>query len=251
GQGAPEFLRTHPVTVSRIADTRGRAAKHPYRHYPDSLSYQLIKTKLRVYQSNDLNNTYKSFQILQQQGTPEQRAVARYGAGLIDLNLQHFDTARKTFNRLIKLYPNQPQFIMARAQTAYEAKNYAKALTLFKNASKLFPSNKPIKIEYLTTLLKTSHPKTAKDLLLPMLYEGKRTPYIYKLLAQAYGDLNKNAQSHRYLAEYYYAIGQIRDAITQTKLALKANDLNFYLSAILDQRLNFFILEEKASKLNL
>ena len=44
----PEFLRTHPVTASRIADTRGRAEKYPYRHYPDSFNYQLAKAKLRV-----------------------------------------------------------------------------------------------------------------------------------------------------------------------------------------------------------
>ena len=142
------------------------AEKHPYRHYPDSLSYQLIKTKLKVYESDNLNNTYKYFQTFQRQGTIEQRAVARYGAGLVDLNLQHFDSAEATFNRLIKQYPNQPQFIMAKALTAYEAKNYTKALTLFKNASKLFPNNKPIKIEYLSALLKTNHPKTAKQLLL-------------------------------------------------------------------------------------
>jgi predicted Zn-dependent protease len=36
GAGAPEFLRTHPVTASRIADTRGRAETYPYRQVPDS-----------------------------------------------------------------------------------------------------------------------------------------------------------------------------------------------------------------------
>ena len=31
GRDIPEFLRTHPVTASRISDTRGRAEKYPYR----------------------------------------------------------------------------------------------------------------------------------------------------------------------------------------------------------------------------
>ena len=35
GHGTPEFLLTHPVTVSRIADTRSRAEKFAYRQYLD------------------------------------------------------------------------------------------------------------------------------------------------------------------------------------------------------------------------
>ena len=251
GQGIPEFLRTHPVTASRIADTRGRAEQYPYRHYPDSIAYQLIKTKLQVHASPNLNNTKKIFQKLQHQGTAQQRAVALYGSGLTDIKLQHFDAARTTFNRLIKLYPEQPHFAMARAHTAYQAKDYPRALALFKKASQIFPNNQPIKIEYLSASLKTGHPEMARDLLLPMLYEEQPNPYVYKLLAQAYGNLHQNAKSHRYLAEYFYATGQTRNAIIQAKLALKAKDLNFYLSAIMDQRLNFFILEEKASRLDL
>lgn len=251
GQGIPEFLRTHPVTVSRIADTRDRAEKYPYRQFPNSLAYQLIKAKLKVLESSNLNTSNKYFQTLQNQGTPEQRAVALYGSGLIALKLQHFTEANKIFNQLIKLYPNQAHFTTARARTAYEAKNYTTALKLFKNAAKRFPNNRPIKIEYLSALLQTGHPKMARDLLLPMVYNNKRSPYVNKLLAQAYGDLKQDAESHRYLAEYYYSIGQTREAITQTKLALKAKDINFYLSSILNQRLRFFILEEKASKLDI
>lgn len=245
----PEFLRTHPITVSRIADTRGRAEKNPYRHFPDSWGYQLIKTKLRVYLATDLNATYQYFQKLQNQGTAEQRAVAQYGAGLVAGKLHNFTVARKNFNHLVKLYPEQAHFANAQAQIALATKNYKKALKLYQQALKISPNNKPLILEYLSALLKAGHPQTAKALLLPMLYEEKITPHIYKLLAQSFSALQQEAESHRYLSEYYYATGQIKAAITQVKLALKAKDLNFYLSSILDQRLIFFTMEEKISKL--
>jgi predicted Zn-dependent protease len=66
----------------------------------------------------------------------------------------------------------------------------------------------------------------------------------YKLLARSYGDQGQEAEAHRYMAEYYYANGQTRAAITQVRLAQKAKGLNFYLAAILDDRLNFFLNEE-------
>jgi predicted Zn-dependent protease len=76
-------------------------------------------------------------------------------------------------------------------------------------------------------------------------YEQQQYPVYFALLARTYGKLNNTTESHRYLAEYYYSVGNTRAALTQIKLAQKADDLNFYLSAILDQRLQFFYEEER------
>ena len=55
---------------------------------------------------------------------------------------------------------------------------------------------------------------------------------------------------HRFIAEYYYAIGQTEAAIMQINLAKKSKDNNFYLQAILNDRLRFFQDEEKERKRN-
>ena len=44
----PEYLSTHPVTTGRIADSRNRAEQYAYRQHPDSLSYHLVRARLRV-----------------------------------------------------------------------------------------------------------------------------------------------------------------------------------------------------------
>ena len=97
GQNIPEFLRTHPVTASRISDTRGRAETYPYKQYPDSLGYQLTKAKIRVLTSTDNAETLKYFKTRSTQGTTEQRTVARYGLGLSALNSQKFTEAETIF----------------------------------------------------------------------------------------------------------------------------------------------------------
>jgi predicted Zn-dependent protease len=78
----------------------------------------------------------------------------------------------------------------------------------------------------------------------------QRLPIYWELLAQAYSDLNQPAESHRYLAEYYYAMGQTKDAILQIKLAQESKGLNFQLSAILSERLHFFFNQEQEAKRN-
>jgi predicted Zn-dependent protease len=250
GQNIPEFLRTHPVTASRISDTRGRAETYPYKQYPDSLSYQLTKAKIRVLTSTDSADTLNYFQLRATQGTQEQRTVARYGLAMWNLNAQKFNEAETAFQQLSKEYPNQPQYLTALARTALESKNYNTALSRYKNLTEQFPENEAIKLEYITSLLKVGNSKLAQKNLFQLKPKTQQLPIYSQLLAQVYSDLNQPAESHRYLAEYYYATGQTRDAILQIKLAQKSKGLNFQLSSILNERLNFFINQEQEAKRN-
>lgn len=250
GQNIPEFLRTHPVTASRISDTRGRAETYPYKQYPDSLGYQLAKAKIRVLTGKDNADTLKYFQSRSIQGTTEQRTVARYGLGLSELNMQKYNEAEAIFEQLIKEYPNQPQYITALARTALESKNYTVALARYKKLTEQFPNNEAIKLEYVTSLLKAGKPELARKTLLSLKPKTQQQPIYSQLLAQVYSDLNHPAESHRYLAEYYYATGQTKDAILQIKLAQKSKGLNFQLSAILNERLSFFLNQEEEARLN-
>ena len=250
GQNTPEFLRTHPVTASRISDTRGRAEIYPYKQYPDSLGYQLTKAKLRVLTSTNTDDTLKYFQSRSTQGTTEQRAIARYGLGLQALNLQKFAEAESIFQQLSQEYPNQTQYLSALAQTALDAKNYNTALARYKKLSEQFPDNQAIKLEYINALLKTGNAESARKNLLQLKPKTQQKPIYWQLLAQVYSNLNNPAESHRYLAEYYYATGQTKDAILQIQLAQQAKNLSFQLSSILNERLNFFINEEKEARRN-
>ena len=248
GQNIPEFLRTHPVTASRISDTRGRAETYPYKQYPDSLGYQLTKAKIRVLTGADEAETLKYFQARSTQGTTEQRVVARYGLGLCALNSQKFNDAEAIFQQLNKEYPDQPQYVAALARTALESKNYTVALARYKKLAEQFPDNEAIKLEYITSLLKAGNAEQARKNLFSLRPKTQQQPIYSQLLAQAYSDLNQPAESHRYLAEYYYATGQTKDAILQIKLAQKSKGLNFQLSSILNERLTFFVNQEEEAR---
>ncbi|MGR8952634.1 MAG: M48 family metalloprotease [Gammaproteobacteria bacterium] len=248
GQNIPEYLRTHPVTTARISDSRGRADQYPYKQYPDSLGYQLIRAKLRVMDGGDLSETRKYFHTRQTQGTDEQRTVARYGLGLAALTQQKFDEAEQIFQKLTADFPGQPQYGTALARTALDKRQFGKALSLYENLSNRFPENEAVKLEYITALLKTGQAEKARKALFTLSASSQKLPVYYQLLAEAYSKLHQPAESHRYSAEYYYAMGQTRDAITQIRLAQKSKGLNFYLSSILSERLTFFIDEEKKAQ---
>lgn len=248
GQNIPEFLRTHPVTASRISDTRGRADQYPYKQYPDSLGYQLIRAKLKVLTGTDAAENRKYFESRLNQGTQEQRTVATYGLGLAALSQQKFGEAEQIFQKLKADFPDQPQYGAALARTALEQRQFNKALTLYEKLSSQFPENEAIKLEYITSLLKTGQAEKARKTLFSLSAASQKLPVYYQMLAETYDKLHQPAESHRYFAEYYYAMGQTRDAITQIRLAQKSKGLNFYLSSILRERLNFFLDEEKKAR---
>lgn len=250
GQSVPEFLRTHPVTVSRISDTRGRADQYPYKQYPDSLTYLLTRTKLKVLTSRDDNATLRYFQAIQLQGTEEQRKVARYGEALVYLKKQNLSAAIKILTALIESSPNQPYYLSALARCHLEEKQFNKALKIYQQAIKQLPTNNALKFEYVSSLLKAGQPKTAQQVLESLASNFQEHVLYLELLAQTHADLRQMAESHRYLAEYYYAVGQTKTAILQINLALQEKKLNPYLGAILEERLRFFMDEEKQRREN-
>lgn len=250
GRDVPEFLRTHPVSASRISDTRGRADKYPYKQYPDSQGYLITKAKLRAITDLEGKESLRYFETRQKQGTKNQKAITRYGLAQVYLQKQQFSKAEKIFRQLVKQFPEQPQYAYALAKSVLEAQKSQKARVLFQQAAKKFPSNTPIKIEYISVLLQTKHPEKAKQALQSLDYQYKNKPIFFELMAKTFAQLKKPEESHRYLAEYYYAVGQTEAAILHITLAKKIKGISFYLQAILTERLNFFINEEKERKLN-
>ena len=248
GQNVPEFLRTHPVTASRISDSRGRADNYPYKQYPDSLAYQLIKTKLQVLLSVDNDEIRTLLQAKLNQGLPEQRTVANYGLGLVALKTQNFAQAESIFQGLAQQFPQQPHYCAALARTALEASNYKVALARYQKLSDQFPENDAIKIEYVGALLKAGEAHKAKDVLLELSQKTQHLPIFSQLLAQIYGDLNQPAESHRYLADYYFAMGETRQAILQIRLAQQIRNISPQLTAILHEKLAFLLATDEQER---
>lgn len=248
GQNVPEFLRTHPVTASRISDSRGRADNYPYKQYPDSLAYQLIKTKLQVLLSVDNDETRTLLQAKLNQGLPEQRTVANYGLGLVALKTQNFAQAESIFQELVQQFPVQPHYSAALARTALEANNYKVALERYQKLSRQFPENDSIKIEYVGALLKAGEPNNAKNVLLQLSQKTQSSPIFSQLLAQIYGDLNQPAESHRYLADYYFAMGETQQAILQIRLAQQIRNISPQLVAILHEKLAFLLATDEQER---
>ncbi|MEC9315312.1 MAG: M48 family peptidase, partial [Pseudomonadota bacterium] len=66
---------------------------------------------------------------------------------------------------------------------------------------------------------------------------GENSRNVYKLLAQAKGQMGQKSQSHSWLAEYYYQSGLLKAAADQLQLAAEAAGSDEYQRAKIASRL--------------
>src|SRR5690606_1709831 len=77
----PEMLRTHPVTSTRIAETKERAALLKVNPVPDSISYALTRERLRVLTTPAGRNPREYYAAIVK-NEPDATAAQVYGQGL-------------------------------------------------------------------------------------------------------------------------------------------------------------------------
>jgi len=248
GNRIPEFLLTHPVTVARISDTRDRSEHFPYRQYPDSLPFQIIRAKLRVLTAPSPRNALDYFTTMQDRGTGQQQDITAYGIALAQSRLGQTEKAKIALQRLVQRYPHQSQFMNALAGADMDGKNYAQAAQLYELALQRFPDNQAMTLNLIRALLNTHQAGRARQLLHDFVKHHKPTPDIYELMAETYNKLGNEGESHRYYAEGYYLLGQTRPALLQLQLAKRAAGGNFYLNSVIDERMEQWRAEEKSRR---
>ncbi len=247
-RNVPEFLRTHPVTSNRIADTRARAADYPYRQYTDSLAYLLVKAKLEVLSSPEPDRLAPLFRQRLRRGTPMQRAAARYGLALIHQSSHRLEKSRELLQRLLRQFPDQPQFVDTLARVELARGDTDSALQRYRLALKHFPASTMLQLAYSQALLHSGRFSEARQRLLRLMAGDDVPPSLYKLLSRAYAGMGKTAEAQRYLAEYHYATGDLEQAIRYARLALKMARGDRILTAVARERLRFFQREKEARK---
>ena len=236
GPQAPEFLRTHPVSKNRTADARNRAANYPRARLKNEFDFQLIRARLRVLTSNNPKRTLEQFEQNLASGRYANKTAEQYGYALALLENNMHQKAAEIIRQLLNHEPQRIAYLLAEAKQLRLAGKMTQAINTYTKALKLYPKNEALTLQYVEMLLANQQADKVKKVLTPLLHDSPSTPYFYKLLAQAEGQLKDDASRHIALAEYYYHIGQTHQALTQLKLALKDRTADFYQRSRIEAR---------------
>ncbi|CAK0778225.1 putative beta-barrel assembly-enhancing protease [Gammaproteobacteria bacterium] len=244
----PEFLRDHPVTESRIADSRNRAEQFPYRQKEDSLTYHLVRARLKVRTLHTPAQGVQEMKHALDSGSYRNAAAAHYAYTLALLANHDPGSAHAEVAHLLATDPERIPYLLTQADIEITTGNTAAALAIYRQAQRLYPNNPAVTVNEVQALLQANRPKEARDLLQSFMRDRSPDPAWYKLLARAEGESGNTPASREAVAEYLYLTGETRTAVHELHKAQTLPNMDFYTGSRIDARLKELEEELAAEK---
>lgn len=240
----PEFLLTHPVNESRVADTRNRAEQFAGNGRSDSLLYQLMRARVQLHYENTPGLAAKRFRT-QLDENPRLDA-ARYGLALAQRRSGQLDEARQTLQPLLQQAPNDIVYNLARIELDIAGDRLTDAEQRLQHLLGLYPSSYPLRQQQAELLLKQGRAKEAEKAFDALLAERPNDSELWYLQAETRGLAGNIIGLHQARAEYFARVGDYDQALEQLDFARRRASGNFQLAARIDARHSELLDEKRA-----
>lgn len=275
GVDVPEFLRTHPIDVNRIADAKARAdaldstARDRREQFsgvaPTATTggflgnlgsvalpstqetrkaseayYQLMRERSRVLAAKSATtmSVYyaNNFRDNAQFDTP----ATRYGYALALTRAGQAPKARDELEKLITAQPAQPVFQLALAEAMERNGERVAAEKRFEALQQNYPGNRVYALALANALLDRGEkvPATrAQALLRPLLERYGNDPELQRSFARACELSGDKVRAAEAYADVAWLNGRAEDALGQLKTLTEKSELDYYQRARIDARI--------------
>ncbi|MBU2678186.1 MAG: M48 family metalloprotease [Gammaproteobacteria bacterium] len=242
---APEFLRTHPVTTARIAESRNRARDYPAVRSSDSTNYGIARTRMIAAR---FDTAQKAVAYFERRPYDKQTDIERYGRAVAYQRAGENWQALEIFKELMDKDKSVIAYHIGLGQTYVALDQPRDALATYERALGLFPRNVPLVLDYGERLLQLGQARKAHTLLLDLLNNVPPTPEQVRLIARAASEAGENAEAFYYLSEYRLMIGDLTGGIGYLQQALRLPELQEIQRIRFEARIDFireFMTEEQ------
>lgn len=233
----PEFLRTHPLSEKRIADTRNRAMQYPKRIRPTSLNYQLMRARIATHLAGTPEEAVAMFRG-QLEGTPRSREAATYGLVLALTKAGRADEAALALDDIWSGDSDRIEYVLADADISLARGEPGIAAQKLAARLRLSPGNHPLTMAYAHALQQGGQAYLAEELLLAQTRRRPNDPFLWYQLAEVQGLSGNIVGLHQSRAEYFIMVGNLDAAQRQLTYALQLIGDDFTTSAQVNERLS-------------
>jgi len=251
GEGPPEFLRTHPVSVNRIAEAKSRIQNLPPVEADEGRQFYIVQARLRALLENDPKKAIAYFETeLKKPLTDARKNGNLYGLAIANQKNTEYDKAEAILSELLENEPTRLAFQLQMANLQLKRGDTQQAIDSLADLYHTFPGNQAIALEYGQALLDQADPalaETASAVLRQQLVNRKDDPALYALYAQAANLSGDKIRSTEAIAESYYQRGGTEEAITQLESLERRSDLDYYQRARVSARLMELRIEASES----
>jgi beta-barrel assembly-enhancing protease len=219
----PAMLQDHPVTSVRIAEARARAAQFGPPKVKESLSYVLVRERIRVITAPGDQDIEKYYAPKIARGATD--LGTRYGEALALMADNKPVEAEKILDKLVEQHDDLTLLHAALGQAQVKAGQTNDGVASLQHAVSLFPRNVPVTIRYAEALMKANRAAEAHSVLLDLFNNVPPTPEQIRLTALAASAAGDPGDAYFYMGEYQIAGGELLMAVQQLQLALASPNL--------------------------
>ena len=224
------YLRTHPLTSSRVDSAEAAVARSSYAGKSDSPEMMMRHQRMLAKLNGHLK---KLTQVMALYPKSDRSVPARYARAIAFHRASRMDEAVAAMDELLAEAPHDPFFLEQKAQILYENGRVAEALPLYQRALDLAPDEPLIRLELAQAQIQLAEMaegkgepvdpvllQTAADHLKRVLHLETKNAGVYKLLAIAYGRQGDMPMANLFQAEEWLALGEDKKAKELAERAL-------------------------------
>ncbi len=234
----PEYLLTHPVSETRVADARNRAMQYERKPAEDDLEFQLMRSRVRVDAEETPQIAARMFksELDKESAYPD---ASRYGWALALTKASQFDAAREALAPLLEKEPDRVTYQIMRADIEIAAERHKAALEIIETQLQKHPNSHPLIIRHAEALMKAGIYQQCAEILDRYSRKRSNDDYVWYLLAEVNGLAGNILGVHEARAEYFILNGVYDRAQIQLRNALKLTQGNSYRTALVEERLKY------------
>lgn len=232
----PGYLRTHPITVERIADARARVGTSgDFKLARESVDFHYVRALLRSY-VGDAQAAVKYFEAALDERKFSSEAATRYGLAAALMRARNFERAKHELATLESTHVKHPMIAAMMGQVLIQNEEIPAAVRFFERAIVEYPNHWQLHYDLPEVLLRAKEPKRALASLEKSLARRPDDVQLLELAARACADAGLKMKQHRFLGEQYARMGNLRGALDQFELASKAGDGDYYEASYVEAR---------------
>ncbi|MCP1726479.1 putative Zn-dependent protease [Natronospira proteinivora] len=220
GAAMPEYLRTHPLTSSRITEARNRADEADGEHRDSSRRFYLIRERINAQMAargqRELVRLNPARSPLELDFTHQ---LERYQQALVHQFRSRHEQAAHIFSQLANASPDIISYHLGWAENLVSQDKMEEAQEVYERAARLFPNNETLMESYARSLLDMNEIGAALKVLERLVERPGVQPRHHRLMARAHSEMGRQAESHYHMAGFHLEQGNIFAALTQMQLA--------------------------------
>jgi predicted Zn-dependent protease len=250
GAGPPEYLRTHPMPVSRVAEARQRAGNFPRQARPADSRFAFVRARLRVLMSEHPDEAIAYFDARLEQADEQEEAPLRYGLALALVEARRAGRAEQEVAWLLEREPDSQLFRLLRGDLLLSQGRFDAALAVFEGLYRDYGQSTPVALAYADALLRADDPARAERATELLQQQLRRNPHdvrVSERLAHAADRAGDSVRAAEAVATNYYQRGGLQQAIDQLERVLERDDLDYYARARISAKLDRLRVERLRS----